>query len=239
MSTLLFTQRIHLALGSSALCLMLTACISHAPRPAPASVVKPTPVIKPKPPVPSPPLVAGSLAVYATNSDGIPLAGAAIYLQALTREIKDFATSPTSGNVIDLIDHQFQPHLLIVHSGSAVVFNNLDKVEHQIYSFSTDAPLNLDLRPDQSRRVPMPAHAAVVTLGCKIYNQMLGYVLVTDAAVFGITDTSGFMRFSDLPPGEYRIKLWYADPHNGVRSELSVTATVAKSREQLLRLTLK
>lgn len=230
MSILLFSRHLSALLCSAALCLLLAACISRVPRPTPTA--KPPPVVKPAP-------LSGALAVYATRADGTPLAGAAIVLRDLDGENKDSVATPAPDSTIDLIDHQFQPRVLIVQSGNTVVFNNLDTVEHQIYSFSTNPPLDLDLRPDQSRRVSMPAQTTVVTLGCKIYNQMLGYVLITDAAIFGTTDSSGFLRFRSLPPGSYRVKLWYADSHTGVHSELSATATVTSGQEQLLRFALR
>ena len=228
MSALLFTRRSHIALAGGALCLLLAACVSRPSRPTPGPAVKP-------PPAPA----QGSLAVYATHADGAPLAGAAIYLQSLDGGAPSTDAGVASNYSIDLIATQFEPRLLIVHTGTTVVFNNLDEVEHQIYSFSTDPPLNLDLRPGQSRRVSMPDHAAVMTLGCKIYNTMLGYVLVTDASVFGTADAGGFLRFQELPPGRYRVGLWYADPRSGARSELSSTATVISNQEQLVRFTLR
>ena len=235
MSTLLFIRRTYVALAGGAFCLLLAACVSRPSRPAPPPIVKPTPATRPAPPTPA----KGSLAVYATYGDGAPLAGAAIYLQNLEASAQISHSDSASKHAVDLIDTRFEPRLLIVHAGGTVVFNNLDDVEHQIYSFSTNPPLNLELRPNQSGRVRMPDHAAVVTLGCKIYNTMLGYVLVTDAPIFGTADAGGFLRFNDLPPGRYRVGLWYADPRRGTRTELSSTATVTSNQEQLVRFTLR
>lgn len=210
-------------LSAGALCLLLAGCFPLIPRQA--AVVKPAP--------------RAALAIYATRADGTPLADAAVYLQALDTGRDTRMLRATRADTVDLIDRQFQPRIQIVHSGGTVVFNNLDDVEHEIYSFSTAPALTLQLRPGQSRRVIAPTHPTVLTLGCKIHNAMLAYMIVTDATVFGTTDNNGFLRFGELPPGHYRVQLWYADPHSGARNELTDDVTATVGREQLVRLALK
>ncbi|HKV97462.1 MAG TPA: hypothetical protein VJR90_08255 [Gammaproteobacteria bacterium] len=209
-------------LPAGALCLLLAGCIPLIPWQE--AVIKPAP--------------RAAVAVYATRADGTPLADAAVYLQALDTGRDTRMLRATRADTVDLIDRQFQPRVQIVHSGGPVVFNNLDDVEHVIYSFSTEPALTLQLRPGQSRRVIAPNHPMVLTLGCKIHNGMLAYMVVTDATVFGTTDTNGFLRFGDLSPGHYRVQLWYADAHNGARDALTADVTASVGREQLVRLTL-
>ena len=48
----------------------------------------------------------------------------------------------------------------------------------------------------------------VVTLGCNIHDEMLAYLLVTDAAYFGRTDATGAWS-AELPRGRYRVTLWH------------------------------
>lgn len=212
-----------LPLSAGALCLLLAGCIPLIPWREAA--VKPAP--------------RAALAIYATRADGTPLADAAVYLQALDTSREPRTLRAARADTVDLIDRQFQPRIQIVHSGGLVVFNNLDDVEHEIYSFSTTPALTLQLRPGQSRRVISPNHPMVLTLGCKIHNAMLAYMVVTDATVFGTTDNNGFLRFDELSPGHYRVQLWYADPRSGAHDELASDATATIGREQLVRLTLK
>ena len=212
-----------LPLSGVALCLLLAGCIPLIPWQE--AVVKPAP--------------RAAVAIYATRADGTPLADAAVYLQALDPGRETATLRAARADTVDLIDRQFQPRIQIVHSGDTVAFNNLDDVEHEIYSFSTAPALTLSLRPGQSRRVIAPNHPMVLTLGCKIHNAMLAYMVVTDAMIFGTTDNNGFLRFGDLPPGHYRVQLWYVDPRSGVRDELANDVTATVGREQLVRLTLK
>ena len=56
-----------------------------------------------------------------------------------------------------------------------------------------------------------PVHfdqAGVVTLGCNIHDDMLAYLVVTDAPWFGRTDAAGAWS-TELPRGRYRVALWH------------------------------
>ena len=76
---------------------------------------------------------------------------------------------------------RFAPDLLVIPVGSTVEFPNSDSVSHQIYSFSPAKRFQLPLY--RGKPYP-PVHfdqAGVVTLGCNIHDEMLAYLLVTDA----------------------------------------------------------
>jgi hypothetical protein len=59
---------------------------------------------------------------------------------------------------------------------------------------------------------------------------MLAYILVTDAAFFGRTDTAGNWSQSGVPRGRYRVELWHPrlrdDPAHLIR-ELTVESDAA------------
>ncbi len=65
--------------------------------------------------------------------------------------------------------------------------------------------------------------AGVVTLGCNIHDEMLAYLVVTDAPYFGRTDNAGSWS-SELGPGRYRITIWHPRLHaEGPDSEREFT----------------
>ena len=102
----------------------------------------------------------------------------------------------------------FVPDLLVIPVGSTIEFPNSDSVNHQIYSFSPAKRFQLPLY----RGKPYPPvqfdQAGVVTLGCNIHDEMLAYVLVTDALYFGRTDRAGGWS-ADVPLGRYRVAIWH------------------------------
>ena len=110
--------------------------------------------------------------------------------------------------VMDQVNRAFVPDLLVIPVGSTVSFPNSDSVSHQIYSFSPAKRFQLPLY--RGKPYP-PVHfdqAGVVTLGCNIHDEMLAYLLVTDAPYYGRTDASGTWSV-EVPRGHYRISIWH------------------------------
>jgi plastocyanin len=111
--------------------------------------------------------------------------------------------------VIDQVDLAFKPEVIVIPVGSSVQFPNSDTVSHQVYSFSPAKRFKLPLyrgKPYSPLRFDEPG---IVTLGCNIHDYMLGYILVTDAAFFGITATDGTLALQDLEPGDYNVSIWH------------------------------
>jgi plastocyanin len=139
------------------------------------------------------------------TSDGHALQGAVVTVRPLDGQVRHAA--PLRG-VVDQIDRAFAPDLLIIPVGSTVAFPNSDSVSHQIYSFSPTKRFQLPLY--RGKPYP-PVHfdqPGVVTLGCNIHDDMLAYLVVTDAPWYGRTDSAGTWS-TELPRGQYRIGFWH------------------------------
>jgi plastocyanin len=111
--------------------------------------------------------------------------------------------------VVDQVDLTFVPDVIVLPVGSTISFPNSDAVSHQVYSFSSARRFQLPLY----RGKPYPPvtfdQPGVVTLGCNIHDNMLAYVVVTDAPFFGRTDAQGEWVATNLPNGTYRVRLWH------------------------------
>ena len=149
---------------------------------------------------------AATLSVSAQLPDGTPLAGVVVQVRALEGSARP---SPPIHAIMDQVDLAFTPDLLVIPVGSTVAFPNTDTTSHQVYSFSPAHRFQLPLY----RGKPYPPEhfdqAGVVTLGCNIHDNMLAYILVTDAAFFGRTDTAGSWSQTGVPRGRYRVELWH------------------------------
>jgi plastocyanin len=148
---------------------------------------------------------AATLAIEVQTSDGHPLPGAVVTVQPLN--VPPHRVAPLHA-VMDQLNRAFAPDLLVIPVGSTVVFPNSDSVSHQIYSFSPAKPFQLPLYRGQPYP---PVHfdkAGVVTLGCNIHDEMLAYLVVTDAPYFGRTDALGAWS-AEVPHGKYRIAIWH------------------------------
>jgi plastocyanin len=151
------------------------------------------------------PAVGATLVINVQTADGHALAGAVITVRPLDGAPRKPAAVHA---VMDQVDRAFEPDLLVVPVGSTVEFPNSDSVSHQIYSFSPAKRFQLPLY----RGKPYPPvrfeQVGVVTLGCNIHDEMLAYLLVTDAPYFGRTNGSGGWS-ADVPRGRYHVAIWH------------------------------
>jgi len=110
--------------------------------------------------------------------------------------------------VMDQRNREFVPRVLAVGVGTSVEFPNNDSVSHQVYSFSAAKRFQLPLYKGQPHSPVIFDRAGLVVLGCNIHDAMVGYIYVTDAPYFGITEPAGGITLKDLPAGDYRILIW-------------------------------
>ncbi|HYL70709.1 MAG TPA: methylamine utilization protein [Steroidobacteraceae bacterium] len=184
------------------------------------------------------PAGAATLRINVRAADGRPLPGAVVTIRALDGAPRKVA--PVHA-IMDQLNRAFAPDLLVIPVGSTVEFPNSDSVSHQIYSFSPPKRFQLPLY----RGTPYPPvhfdQAGVVTLGCNIHDEMLAYLVVTDAAYFGRTDHDGAFTV-EVPHGRYHVGIWHPrlrDAETDLERELSVgdgdradfTLRLAKSLE--------
>jgi plastocyanin len=147
-----------------------------------------------------------SLAIQVLQKEGRPLAGAVVMV---TAESPRLPAAAAMHAVVDQVDLTFVPDVIVLPVGSTISFPNSDAVSHQVYSFSSARRFQLPLY----RGKPYPPvtfdQPGVVTLGCNIHDNMLAYVVVTDAPFFGRTDAQGEWVAMNLPNGTYRVRLWH------------------------------
>ncbi len=182
----------------------------------------------------SAPVLAATLVITVQTSDGHTLPGAVITAHPL--DAPALKPQPVKA-VMDQINRAFTPDLLVIPVGSTVTFPNTDSVSHQIYSFSPAKRFQLPLY----RGTPYPPvhfdQAGVVTLGCNIHDEMVGYLVVTDAPYYGRTDTKGTWS-SEVARGRYRIAIWHPRMREEAADlERELTIGEADHAELTLRLT--
>jgi len=166
---------------------------------------------------------AGTLEVKALQRDGKPLVGAVVTADSLS------STQPPATPVeaiMDQVNLAFQPDVLVLPVKSSVQFPNSDVVRHQVYSFSSAHRFQLPLYRGKPYPPIVFEQPGVVTLGCNIHDNMLAYIVVTDAPYFGRTDAAGSWAAPSLPSGRYRVRVWHplASEPAGVEQVVDVGA---------------
>ncbi|MBT8079460.1 MAG: methylamine utilization protein [Gammaproteobacteria bacterium] len=179
---------------------------------------------------------ASDLDVSVVDRDGKPVPNVAVYAVPLGEASGGSAATATA--TMNQIDVQFHPHILIVQQGTAVSFPNTDTIAHHVYSFSDPQQFDLaiykgDLHPPVTFDRP-----GLVTLGCNIHDNMLGYILVVETDMFGKTNNVGQATLPLNRSGEFKVRIW--SPRIRDRSDsLSRTVTLSGGRDQVLRFSLE
>ena len=152
------------------------------------------------------PASAAALSVTVSTASGAALRDAVIVAEPAQKPPRPKSATTA---IMDQRDLQFVPDVLVVQTGTAVNFPNSDQVRHQVYSFSPAKTFQLSLYAGHAYPPVVFDKPGLVTLGCNIHDDMLGYIYVTDSPWFGRTDAGGTLQLADLPAGEYRIHLWH------------------------------
>ena len=172
---------------------------------------------------------AATIDVRVENSRGAAVPEAIVYA---VREGRHFQVArPTA--IMDQRDRTFVPHVLVVQTGTAVMFPNSDDVGHHVYSFSRAKSFELPLYKGKPSKAIVFDKTGVATLGCNIHDRMNAFIVVVDTPFFDKTDADGRVSLSDLTPGRYTLHLWYED----MRREVPPT-TVVLGPDELLDVTL-
>ena len=161
-------------------------------------------------------------AVSEATGQPIPNAAVSVY-------VKGAAAQAPSGTMADLAQRNkaFEPTVLVVQTGTAVNFPNLDTVRHHVYSFSPIKPFEIKLYAGTPAKPVVFDKAGTATLGCNIHDRMVAYVHVVDTPHFGVTDRQGRVTL-DLPAGEHRVRVWapvLSESQPGVEQPLKTGAT--------------
>lgn len=171
---------------------------------------------------------AASLQGDVVDAKGAALGNAVVTLQGPTAG----AAAPGKA-VMDQQDMRFVPSVLAVRTGTAVTFPNRDDIRHQIYSFSPAKRFELRLYQGTPSEPVVFDKPGLVVLGCNIHDWMVGYIYVTDAPWFAVSDAQGHVSFDNLPAGDYQVTLWHSSlpdmqPKQGEALKVDGNATAAR-----------
>jgi plastocyanin len=131
-------------------------------------------------------------------------------------------------NAVDQVDKQFVPYVKPVFVGSIVRFPNSDNIRHQVYSFSPAKKFELPLYGGTNAPPVIFDKPGVVVLGCNIHDWMIGYIYVSETPFFAKTGPLGTASITDMPPGDYLVRIWHP---NMDRAEETTSRQVALGAE--------
>jgi plastocyanin len=162
------------------------------------------------------------LHVQVKDHKGRPVADAVVL--AVPMDPKNALHAKTADDAVDQVDKQFVPYVKPVYVGATVRFPNSDNIRHQVYSFSPVKKFELPLYGGTSAQPVLFDKPGVVVLGCNIHDWMVGYIYVSETPFFTKTGSGGAAVLSDLPPGDYTVRVWHP---NLARAEDSTVRKVS------------
>jgi plastocyanin len=106
-------------------------------------------------------------------------------------------------------DKQFTPHMLAVTSGTAIEFPNRDPFFHDVFSIYHGKPFDLGLYESGAIRTVRFSEPGVSYIFCNIHPEMSAVVVTMATPHFTVTARDGSFQISQVPPGRYKLEVWY------------------------------
>jgi plastocyanin len=124
----------------------------------------------------------------------------------------DLTVKPGAGKNFQMVqkDKMFQPHLLVVPTGSLVAFPNRDPFFHNVFSLFNGRRFDLGLyETGATHSVPFNREG-VSYIFCNIHPEM-GAVIVSLATPYFLVATQTTAELQHVPTGLYLLKVWAED----------------------------
>jgi plastocyanin len=119
-------------------------------------------------------------------------------------------TAP-SGPAPQLIQRNktFQPHVLLIETGTIIQFPNKDPFFHNVFSLYDGKRFDLGLYEAGTTRSVRFSRPGVSFLFCNIHPEMSAVVVAVDTPYFALSDSKGRVLIPDVPDGRYEMHVWY------------------------------
>jgi len=147
------------------------------------------------------PIVASPL-----RKRGMP--AAVLWLKPLTPGLSIPVPPPRNGYTLLQKNKMFSPHLLVVPTGTAVMFPNADPFFHNVFSLFDGQRFDLGLYEAGKTKAVTFSREGVSYIFCNIHSEMSAVVIALSVPLYGIADASGSFHLGGVPPGDYEMHLW-------------------------------
>ncbi len=112
--------------------------------------------------------------------------------------------------VLDQKGCQYVPHVLLFPAGSTVKINNDDGILHNIHTYSTkNAPINMAQPKFKKTMETKFDQPEVIKVTCDAHGWMSGWFISEDHPYYAKTDANGSFKLTDVPAGDYEVKVWH------------------------------
>ncbi len=132
---------------------------------------------------------------------------------------------PSEPFVVDQMGCRFSPHVVVIPKGATVKFANSDGTTHNVHTFpKKNKPENKNVAGGNSMEQVLDK-AETIPVKCDVHPWMKGFIFVTDATHYAVSDENGNFKIENLPAGDYTVNWWHEELGKGkAEKKISVTA---------------
>ena len=152
-------------------------------------------------------LKAAVLQVKFVDQDGKPVTSAVVTAISTSASTPQVVQNQTA--IIDQINKEYVPRVLIVTNGTSVNFPNKDDIKHHVYSFSKAKQFELPLYQGTPAKPVIFDTSGVVVLGCNIHDWMRGYIYIADTPFAALSNADGTATIENIPLETYQVSFWH------------------------------
>lgn len=130
--------------------------------------------------------------------------------------------------IMDQIDKQFIPKVLLVKQGQSVSFPNSDDIRHHVYSFSKPKTFEIRLFKGSNNEPIIFDKPGIVVLGCNIHDNMRGFIYVANKQWTSISGVDGMIA---IPSEINEFQAWHPglSPNHTRRITINLNRTAIKN----------
>ena len=134
---------------------------------------------------------------------------------------------PEGTAVLDQVGCEYLPYVVIVRKDAQLEIKNSDGILHNIHTYSEkNKPVNR-AQPKFKKKIKEKfSETEMIKVTCDVHGWMKGWLAVVDHPYYVITDEKGSFELTDVPAGEYELKVWQE-----VLGETTQKVTVAAGGE--------
>ncbi len=172
--------------------------------------------------------VTGRVQVQSSSPHAHPSADVVVWLDPAVP-----LPSPPKPDHVRLLqkNKSFQPHVLVVRTGTIVDFPNEDPIFHNAFSTYQGQLFDVGLYPPGTSRSIRFRRPGIVRVFCNIHPSMAAVILVVDTPYFLKAPPNGGYEFTGVPSGTYRVSVY--DERAKDKQQPGVSITVAGDQQEV------